>query len=200
MAYENYFIKCQIPQAIKQRVDHVMELSYPDHNRWFTDNVYPFYKDLYMKVAFEYLNGADSNGNFNPVTIKKPTENDFDLKKNIAIYWLLRPLKSEIPGFCKTWGIKPIATGYEPTISMVSDRIQKFKTHLELKPRQRYSQKLMGEWNEKINSWQPDNVQDQALYKLFSQAVPSLRTLAPTIIAKAIFESFENWTNHYLQA
>lgn len=200
MAYENYFIKCQIPQAVKQHVDHAMELAYPDHNRWFTDNVYPFYKDLYMKVAFEYLNGADSNGNFNPVTIKKPTENDFDLKKNTAVYWLLRPLKSEIPGFCKTWGIKPIATGYEPTISMASDRIQNFKTHLGLKPRQRYSQKLMSEWNEKLNSWQPDNVQDQALYKLFSQAVPSLRTLSPTIIAKAIFESFENWTNQYLQA
>ena len=188
MAYENYFIKCQIPQVLKQRVDHVMELSNPDHS------------NLYMKAAFEYLNGADSNGNFNPVTIKKPTENDFDLKKNTAVYCLLRPLKSEIPGFCKTLCIKPIAMGYEPTISMVSDRIQNFKTHLELKPRQRYSQKLMNEWNEKINSWQPDNAQDQALYKLFSQAVPSLRTLSPTIIAKAIFESFQNWTNHYLQA
>ena len=85
-------------------------------------------------------------------------------------------------------------------MSMMSERIQNFKTHLGLKPRQRYSQKLMSEWNEKLNSWQPDNVQDQALYKLFSQAVPSLRTLSPTIIAKAIFESFENWTNHYLQA
>lgn len=178
MAYEYYFMKCKIPTKMQEKVNKIMLGYYPKKEKWFDPDIFPLYQKTFIQTSYEYLNGANINGKFDSISIRKPAVNDFNLKTNIVIYYARVYDKQAFMKFCQRWDIEPLIIGWEPSDDVIKCYIDSFKEHLQLKPHQRFSQKISNNWNNLVGLYSPNAQQELTLYKMFCQAVIQRKTLS----------------------
>lgn len=193
MAYEYYFMKCKIPTKIQEKVNKIMSGYYPKKEKWFDPDIFPLYQKTFIQTSYEYLNGANVNGKLDSISIRKPAVNDFNLKTNIVIYYARAYNKQTLMEFCQRWDIEPLTIGWEPSDVTIKFYIDSFKEHSQLKSHQRFSQRILNNWNNLLSLYAPDDQQELILYKMFGQAVIQRKTLSSRKLTEYLAVPFRKY-------
>lgn len=193
MAYEYYFMKCKIPTKIQEKVNKIMSGYYPKKEKWLDPDIFPLYQKTFIQTSYEYLNGANINGKLDSISIRKPIDSDFNLKTNTVIYYARAYNKQTLIEFCQHWDIEPLMIGLEPSWDVIKYCIDNFKEHLQLNPHQRFSQKILNNWNNLVKLYSPNDQQELVLYKMFSQIVVQRKTLSSRKLTEYLVVPFRKY-------